>query len=171
MWRWHQVAVKDDLVWHHQPFTAWQLREVHTNHMNPLFVKSINIFPLPGEWECMVRFVGTCADVVQLLFSPFQGALPYYTCMIPAANNSMIIPVSDLHQDWSCSGELQEHVPVWCQGTLPTLQCLTQLLVQMLMDCPYCGMIVCLLWLSEIHSLLSIFFSLWTLPFHKHSFS
>ena len=74
-------------------------REVHTNHANPLFVKSINIFPLPGEWERTVGFIGTCANTAQLRFSPFQGALSYCTRMVPAANNSMIIPASDSHRN------------------------------------------------------------------------
>jgi len=65
-----------------------QAREVHTNGANSLFVKSINIFPLPGEWERTVGFYGTCAKAAQLVFSPFQGALPYCTRMVPATGNS-----------------------------------------------------------------------------------
>ena len=72
-----------------------QPREVQTGGPNPLFVKSINIFPLPGEWECMVGFIGTCAGVPQLLFSLFQGTLSYCTRMVPAASNSMFNQVHD----------------------------------------------------------------------------
>ena len=63
-----------------------QAREVHKSNENPLFVKSVNIFPLPGEWERTVGFIGTCANTTQLLFTPFQGALSYCTRMIPAAS-------------------------------------------------------------------------------------
>ena len=72
-----------------------QPREVQTGGPNPLFVKSINISPLPGEWERTVGFIGTCAGVPQLLFSPFQGALSYCTRMVPAAGNSMFTQVLD----------------------------------------------------------------------------
>lgn len=67
-----------------------QPREVHTGNTNSLFVKSINVFPLPGEWERTVGFFGTCANVAHLLFTPFQGALSYSTRMVPVTSNSMV---------------------------------------------------------------------------------
>lgn len=63
-----------------------QAREVHVGSTSPLFVKSVNIFPLPGEWERTVGFIGTCANTAQLLFTPYQGALSYCTRMVPAAS-------------------------------------------------------------------------------------
>jgi len=48
-----------------------QAKEVHVGNVNPLFVKSVNVFPLPGEWERTVGFIGTCANTAQLLFTPF----------------------------------------------------------------------------------------------------
>lgn len=63
-----------------------QAREVYPGGKNALLVKSINIFPLPGEWERTVGFIGTCVNTAQLLFSPFQGALSYSTRMVPAAS-------------------------------------------------------------------------------------
>ena len=59
-------------------------REVNsTTSSNVLQVKSINIFPLPGEWERTVGFMGTCADAAILHFTPFQGALSFATRMVP----------------------------------------------------------------------------------------
>jgi len=73
-----------------------QPKEVRTTSpKGPYFVKSINIFPLPGEWERTVGFIGTCANAAQLLFAPFQGALSYSTRMIPAAGTSMSNKVFD----------------------------------------------------------------------------
>ena len=53
-----------------------------------LLVKSMNIFPLPGEWERTVGFFGTCAKASSLLFSPYQGALSYSTRMLPAPGSN-----------------------------------------------------------------------------------
>jgi hypothetical protein len=83
-----------------------EAKEVHTSGPAPLFVKSIDIFPLSGEWERTVGFYGTCAKATQLLFSPFQGALPYCTRMVPARDTGMtcaINPVFDFHRDSFCS--------------------------------------------------------------------
>ena len=56
-----------------------------------LFVKLINIFPLPAEWEHMVGFFGMCAGASNPLFAPYQGALPYATHMLPApGSNGMV---------------------------------------------------------------------------------
>ena len=76
-----------------------QPKEVQMINSNPLFVKSINIFPLPGEWERTVGFIGTCANTAQLLFSPFQGALSYCTRMVPSPSTSMFTQAFDSHQD------------------------------------------------------------------------
>ena len=66
-----------------------QPKVVHSaNAQNPLFLKSISIFPLPGEWERTVGFMGTCANVWRLMFAAYQGALSYCTCMLPAAGTS-----------------------------------------------------------------------------------
>ena len=74
-------------------------KEVHMNNTNTLFVKSISIFPLPGEWERTVGFIGTCANAAQLLFSPFQGALSYSTRMVPAPSPGMFTQTFDSHRD------------------------------------------------------------------------
>lgn len=61
-----------------------QPKEVRIPNKPTLFVKSVNIYPLPGEWERTVGFIGTCADVAQLMFNLFQGTLSYGTHMVPA---------------------------------------------------------------------------------------
>jgi hypothetical protein len=49
-------------------------------------VKSINIFPLPGEWELMVVFYSKVSGAKTLRFSPYAFSLPYTTRMIPINN-------------------------------------------------------------------------------------
>lgn len=72
-----------------------------------LFVKSINMFPLPGEWERTVGFYGSCANVPQLLFSPYRGALSYATRMLPApGSNSRVALVLNSPATDSISGTL-----------------------------------------------------------------
>jgi hypothetical protein len=83
-----------------------EAKGVHINGTAPLFVKSIDIFPLPGEWERTVGFYGTCAKATQLLFSPFQGALPYCTRMVPdhsTGMSCMIHPAFDSQSNVFCS--------------------------------------------------------------------
>lgn len=66
-----------------------QPKVVHSaNAQSPLFLKSISIFPLPGEWERTAGFMGTCANVGRLMFAAYQGALSYSTRMLPAAGTS-----------------------------------------------------------------------------------
>lgn len=55
----------------------------------PIPVKSINIFPLPVEWERTVGFIGTCANMNQLHFTPFRGALSYSTRMATISGASI----------------------------------------------------------------------------------
>jgi hypothetical protein len=66
-----------------------QASEVRTKKV--MFVKSINVFPLPGEWERTVGFFGTCAKVSHLIFSPYRGALPYATRMLPAPDSAGMV--------------------------------------------------------------------------------
>lgn len=78
-----------------------QAREVFANN-NTLFVKSINVFPLPGEWERTVGFLGSCANAAQLLFSPFQGALPYTTRMVPTPGTGATSMYNNSVLDLNC---------------------------------------------------------------------
>ena len=115
-----------------------QAREVRRGSGNPLFVKSVNIFPLPGEWERTVGFIGTCANTGQLLFTPYQGALSYCTRMVPAT--SMLIPGLVWSETDSIYDGPQSPVPVWHQGIPRPSQHLTQAPVWTLLDCRCHGM-------------------------------
>jgi len=116
-----------------------QAREVHSK-TGVLSVKSINIFPLPGEWERAVGFFGTCAKAAQLLFSPFQGALSYTTRMIPApgtgsASKTNLILIH-IETDF-IPGKLQEPILLRHQDALKFH--LAWLPVRTLEDYPYHG--------------------------------